>query len=488
MFTQIADRFTSIFNRFRGSGTLTEDNLKEGLREVRRALLEADVNVGVVKTFLDAVTAKAVGESVLKGVAPGQQVVQIVHDELIAVMGAADSAIPFAKAGPTVILMAGLQGSGKTTTCGKLARMLKEQGKRPLLVAADLQRPAAIDQLKILGGQIGVPVFHEPGLKAPELCARGVNHAQLDNRDVVILDTAGRLHVDDALMAEVADIHRRTTPHQTYLVIDAMTGQDAVHSAKAFNDRLSLDGVVVTKLDGDTRGGAIVSLRATIGKPIKFVGTGEKLDALQPFHPDRMARRILGMGDVLTFVEKAQAAVDETEAKKLEERIKKNKFDLQDFQDQLKAIQRMGSIKDLLGLIPGVGAKFSELNIDESVFRRYQAMIGSMTKYERSQPELIDMGRRRRIALGSGTSTNDVQALLKHFLTMKKMMGKMGDFQEMAARLPDNPHLTPEQLANPQAFMPNPNKLFARKDDQDALKKYRQERKRKKMLAKKNRR
>ncbi|MBA3709745.1 MAG: signal recognition particle protein [Planctomycetes bacterium] len=488
MFEHIAERFGSIFDKLRYGGKLTEDNIREGLRDVRRALLEADVNVNVVRDFIDRVTAKAVGESSVKGVQPGQQVVQVVHDELIALMGEPDSEIPFAKNGPTVILMAGLQGSGKTTTCAKLARLLRENGKRPLLVAADLQRPAAIEQLKVLGGQISVPVFHEAGLKAPDLCARALALAEVDNRDVVILDTAGRLHVDDELMAEIAEIHARTKPHQTYLVVDAMTGQDAVTSAKAFNDRLPLDGVVVTKLDGDARGGAIVSLRAVTGKPIKFVGMGEKLDALQPFHPDRMARRILGMGDILSFVEKAQTAVDEKEAKKLEDKILKNKFDLGDFQSQLQAIQKMGSIKDIIGLIPGIGAKFSGMNIDESIFLKYSAIIGSMTGHERGRPDLIDMSRRRRIAHGSGTSTNDVQALLKHFEAMRKMMGKFGDIKEMAEKLPDKEDLTPEQLANPGAFMPNPNRLFAKREDKDALKRYRAERKKKAKLKKQNKR
>ncbi len=488
MFEYISERFGAIFDKLRYGGKLTEDNIRDGLREVRRALLEADVNVQVVRDFLAKVEAKAVGAEVMNCVQPGQQVVQIVHDELIELMGAADSVIPFAKEPPTVILMAGLQGSGKTTTCGKLAKLLTDDGKRVLLVAADLQRPAAIEQLKVLGAKISVPVFHEAGLSAPELCARAVNQAVLDRRDVVILDTAGRLHVDDELMAEVAQIHARTKPTQTYLVIDAMTGQDAVISAKAFNDRLSLDGVIVTKLDGDARGGAIVSLRAVIGKPIKFVGMGEKLDALQPFHPDRMARRILGMGDILSFVEKAQTAVDEKEAKKLEDKILKNKFDLADFQSQLAAIQKMGSIKDLLGLIPGIGAKISGLNVDESIFKKYQVVIGSMTKHERARPDLIDMSRRRRIAHGSGTTTNDVQGLLKHFATMKKMMGKFGDIKEMANNLPDQDGLTPEKLANPQGFMPNPNRLFTPREDKDALKAYRAERKKKAKAKKQNRR
>jgi signal recognition particle subunit SRP54 len=487
MFEHISERFSSIFDKLRFGGKLTEENVREGLREVRRALLEADVNVGVVKTFIDQVTAKAVGVELTQGVQPGQQVVQVVHDELISLMGAADSEIPFAKHGPTVILMAGLQGSGKTTTCAKLAKLLMENGKRPLLVAADLQRPAAIEQLKVLGLQLQVPVFHKPGVSPPQLCADGVALAEVDNRDVVILDTAGRLHVDDELMAEVADIHARTKPHQTYLVIDAMTGQDAVNSAKAFNDRLPLDGVIVTKLDGDARGGSIVSLRSVIGKPIKFVGVGEKLDALQPFHPDRMARRILGMGDILSFVEKAQSAVDEKEAKKLEEKILKNKFDLADFQQQLAAIQKMGSIKDLLGMIPGMGAKFSNLSVDETIFRKYGAIIGSMTPNERARPELVDMSRRRRVAHGSGTSTNDVQALLKHFDSMRKMMGKFGDIKDLASRLPDEGELTPEKLANPGSFMPNPNRLFQNREDKDALRRYRAERK-KKAKAKKQRR
>ncbi len=487
MFEHISERFGAIFDKLRYGGKLTEDNIREGLRDVRRALLEADVNVGVVRDFIDRVTVKAVGEATINGVQPGQQVVQIVHDELIALMGEADSDIPYAKSGPTVIMMAGLQGAGKTTTCGKLAKLLLENGKRPLLVAADLQRPAAIEQLKVLGQQIGVPVFHQIGLSSPDLCAKSLAFAAADNRDVVILDTAGRLHVDDELMAEVARIHSQAKPHQTYLVVDAMTGQDAVNSAKAFNDRLPLDGVIFTKLDGDARGGAIVSLRTIIGKPIKFVGVGEKLDALQPFYPDRMARRILGMGDILSFVEKAQSVVDEKQAKKLEERILKNKFDLEDFRQQLGAIQKMGSIKDILGMIPGIGAKFAGLNVDESIFRKYGAIISSMTGPERARPDLIDMSRRRRVAHGSGTTTNDVQALLKHFTTMKKVMGKFGDVKELAERLPDQDELTPEQLANPQAFMPNPNRLFAKREDKDALERYRKERKKAKKAKKKQR-
>jgi signal recognition particle subunit SRP54 len=426
VFESIAERFTGIFDKLRWGGKLTEDNIREGLREVRRALLEADVNVQVVREFLDRVTTRSVGSEVLEGVEPGHQVVQIVHDELVTLMGEADADIPFAEEGPTVILMAGLQGSGKTTTTAKLALLLKENDKKPLMVAADLQRPAAIEQLKVLGEQVDVPVFHEPGLTPPELCAKALDHAKADGRDVVILDTAGRLHVDDQLMGEVAEVHRRTSPHQTLLVVDAMTGQDAVNSAKAFHERLPLDGVVFTKLDGDTRGGAIVSLRHIIGVPIKFAGVGEKTDALQPFHPDRYARRILGMGDILSFVEKAQSAIDEEEAAKLEEKFLKNKFDLGDFATQLDTIRNMGSIKDLLGMIPGVGAKFKQLNVDESIFKKYMSIISSMTQYEKSHPDLIDMSRRRRIANGSGTSTAEVQGLLKQFGTMRKMMGKFG--------------------------------------------------------------
>lgn len=487
MFDYISDRFTTIFDKLRYGGKLTEENIQEGLRDVRRALLEADVNVEVAREFLERIKAKSLGEEVLQGVNPGQQIVQIVHDELIDMMGEPEFEIPFAKTGPTVILMAGLQGSGKTTTCAKLAKLLQDQGKRVLLVAADLQRPAAIEQLRVLGGQLDIPVFHEAGLKAPELCVKAVAHAAKDNRDVVILDTAGRLHVDDALMGEIADVHKKTSPHQTYLVVDSMTGQDAVNSAKAFNDRLSIDGVIFTKLDGDARGGAVVSLRHIIGKPIKFVGVGEKIEALQPFFPDRMARRILGMGDILSFVEKARTAVDEDEAARLEERFKKNKFDLNDFAQQLQMIAKMGSLKDLLGMIPGVGSKFKQLNVDESVFRRYQSIIGSMTTHERTRPDLVDMSRRRRIAHGSGVSTNEVQGLLKHFDTMKKMLGRFGDFEELAKKLPQDEELSPEQLANPQGFMPNPNRIFNRKEDNEALKRYRAARNKAKKAKKKNR-
>ncbi|MDA3960237.1 MAG: signal recognition particle protein [Planctomycetota bacterium] len=488
MFESISERFSSIFDKLRYGGALTEDNIREGLREVRRALLEADVNVDVVKEFLDKCTAKAVGEDIVKGVEPGQQVVQIVHDQLIELMGESDTEIPFAKNGPTVILMAGLQGSGKTTTTAKLAMMLLGMGKRPMMVAADLQRPAAIEQLKILGEHVGVPVFHESGMTPPELCAKALKHAEGDNRDVILLDTAGRLHVDDQLMDEIADVSKRTKPTQTYLVVDSMTGQDAVNSAKAFNERLEIDGVIFTKLDGDTRGGAIVSLRHIVGKPIKFIGVGEKIEAVQPFQPDRYARRILGMGDILSFVEKAQGAIDEKEAAKLEEKFLKNKFDLEDFSKQLQTIMKMGSLKDLLGLIPGVGAKFKQLDIDESVFKKYQAIISSMTGYERARPDLIDMSRRRRIANGSGNSTHEVQTLLKQFQTMKKMMGKFGDIQEMAGKLPEQDELTPEQLANPQAFMPNPNRLFSARVDKKAERKAKQDKKKKRKMAKKNKR
>ncbi len=479
MFEFISERIGNVFERFRKQQNLSADNIRDGLKEVRRALLEADVAVDVVREFLSRVEAKAVGQELISGVTPAQQVVQVVHDELIAMMGESDSELPFADAkdGPTVILMAGLQGSGKTTTCAKLARLLKENGKRVMLVAADLQRPAAIEQLKILGEQV-----------PPELCARGIEAARLDNRDVVILDTAGRLHVDDELMGEVAEIHARAKPHATLLVVDAMTGQDAVNSSKAFHQRLPLTGVVVTKLDGDARGGAIVSLRHVVGRPIKFVGVSEKMDGLQPFHPDRYARRILGMGDILSFVEKAQGAVDEKQAKHIEERILKNKFDLTDFQDQLKAIAKMGSLKDLLGLIPGVGAKFASLPVDEKIFKRYGVIIDSMTRWERNHPDLIEMSRRRRIAMGAGSTTSEVQTLLKHFDMMKKMMGKMGDIQDMAAKLPAQEELTPEQLANPGAFMPNPNRLFQKREDKDALKKYRAERKKKAKARKASRR
>lgn len=489
MFDAISERLSKVFDSLRFGGKLTEDNIRDGLREVRRALLEADVNIEIVRLFLDKVQVQAIGEKVMKGVEPGQQIVKIVHDELIALMGEADTSIPYTTDGsPTVILLAGLQGSGKTTTAGKLAKTLEKDGRKPLLVAADLQRPAAIEQLKILGEQLGIPVFHQAGMTPPVLCEAALAEARKTGRDTVILDTAGRLHVDDSLMAEVADIHRRTKPHQTWLVMDAMTGQDAVNSAKAFHQRLKLDGAIFTKLDGDTRGGAIVSLRHLTGIPIKFVGVGEKLDALQPFYPDRYARRILGMGDVLTLVEKAQSVINEEQAKKLEEKFLKNKFDLEDFAQQLTAIQRMGSMKDLMGMIPGVGAKFSQLNVDESVFKRSISMINSMTRWERQHPELIEMSRRRRIAMGSGTTTHDVQQLIKQFLMMKKVMGKMGDIQQMAGKLPDDGELTPEALANPQGFMPNPNRLFANRADKDALKRLRQERKKKKQQAKKSRR
>ena len=423
MFENLSERLERSFKILKGEGKITEVNVAETLKDVRKALLDADVNYKVAKTFTDTVKEKALGQDVLTSVRPSQLMVKIVHDELTALMGG-DTVELELKSRPSVILMSGLQGSGKTTMSGKLALMLKnKKHRRPLLVACDVYRPAAIDQLSVLGEQIEVPVYKEEGNKNPiEIAQNAIKEAKAKNYDVVIVDTAGRLAVDEQMMHEIAAIKDAVDPDQILFVVDAMTGQDAVNTAKEFNDRLDFDGVVLTKLDGDTRGGAALSIRTVVSKPIMFVGTGEKLEALDVFHPSRMADRILGMGDIVSLVEKAQEQFDEEEAKKLSKKLARNQFDFNDFLAQIAQIKKMGNIKDLMGMIPGVGKQIKDLDIDDNAFKSVEAIIYSMTPYERSHPEIINGSRRQRIAKGSGTNIQEVNRLLKQFEQTRKMM------------------------------------------------------------------
>ncbi len=427
MFESISGNFETIFNKMRGRGRLTEQNIKDGLREVRVALLEADTSYKVVKDFIKNVTEKAVGEEVLKSVTPGQQIIKIVQTEMANLMGPGDSTIKYVDGDITVIMLSGLQGSGKTTTAGKLASMILSKGKSPLLVAADVQRPAAVEQLKVIGRQLNIPVYSEKGSSPLKICKWAMKRAFLDKHNVVILDTAGRLHVDEELMLELNQIKKQIKPTQVFFVCDSMTGQDAVNSAKEFHEQLDFDGVILTKLDGDTRGGAALSIKAVTGKPIKFVGVGEKLDKLEEFHPDRMASRILGMGDVVSLVEKAQLVIDEKEAEKLEKKIKDNTLTLDDFLGQLQQVKKMGSMKDILGMIPGMGKKMKGVDVDDNQLKRVEAIIRSMTLEERMNPEKIEGSRRHRISHGSGTNSQDVSQLLKQFKQMKKMFRSLAD-------------------------------------------------------------
>ena len=422
MFEDLSQKLELVFKKIRGQGKITEANVGESLREVRRVLLDADVNYKVAKQFIDDVQKRAIGQEVLQSITPGQLIVKIIHDELVKLMGSAQTEMRFSPNPPTVILVAGLQGSGKTTFCAKLARYLKGKGRYPLLVAADVYRPAAIDQLEMLGKEIQVPVVVERGKKAIEIAEGSIDQARKGARDVVIIDTAGRLHVDEEMMQEVETIKAKVNPHEILFVVDSMTGQDAVNTAKAFHDRLNFDGVVLTKLDGDTRGGAAISIRAVVDRPIKFVGTGEKLDALEVFHPDRMAARILGMGDIVTLVEKAQEQFDEQKALKLEEKLRKSQFTFEDFLDQLHEIKKMGSLQQLMGMIPGMNRMAANNPVDEKALVRVEAIIQSMTKEERQKPNIINGMRRRRIAYGSGTSVQEVNKVLKQFGEMQKMM------------------------------------------------------------------
>lgn len=440
MFESLTNKFNDLFRNLSGRGRISEDNVREAMRDVRTALLEADVNFNVVKKFCDDVIAKAVGQEVIKSLHPGQLMVKIVHDELVGLMGPVDTRIYYVSPPPTILMMAGLQGSGKTTTCGKLAKFVLSQGKHPVLVACDLQRPAAIDQLAIIAEQVGVPAFRMDGEKNPVKVARqGVAWSTANKHDVVIIDTAGRLHVDEEMMKQAQDIAKAVNPHQIYLVCDAMTGQDAVNSAKEFNERLELDGVILTKFDSDARGGAALSVKAVTGKPIKFIGVGEKLDKLEEFHADRMAGRILGMGDVVTLVEKAQQTYDADEAAKMQEKMSKGKLTLDDFLSQMKKMRQMGSMKDILKMIPGMGAMMGGADmgemVDEDEIGHMEAIIHSMTPKERENPDVIEASRRRRIARGSGTEPEDVSGLVKSFNMMAgamKQMAGMGMRERMA--------------------------------------------------------
>lgn len=423
MFENLSERLERSFKLLKGQGKITEINVAETLKDVRRALLDADVNYSVAKQFTDTVKAKALGQNVITAVKPSELMVKIVHDELALLMGGVAVDVNLS-GNPTVILMSGLQGSGKTTFSGKLARKFKsEKGKRPLLVACDVYRPAAIEQLKVLGEQIDVPVYTEPESKNPvEIAQNAIKHAKAHNYDMVIVDTAGRLAVDEQMMYEIEAIKKAINPQETLFVVDAMTGQDAVNTAKEFNQRLDFDGVVLTKLDGDTRGGAALSIRTVVDKPIKFVGTGEKLEALDVFHPARMADRILGMGDIVSLVERAQQQYDEEEARRLQKKIAKNQFDFNDFMAQIAQIKKMGNLKDLASMIPGVGKAIKDVDIDDNAFKGIEAIIQSMTPLERRNPEIINGSRRQRIAKGSGTSLQEVNRLLKQFESTRKMM------------------------------------------------------------------
>lgn len=439
MFENLTDRLDRSFKILKGEGKITEINVAETLKDVRRALLDADVNYKVAKTFTDTVKKKAIGMNVLTAVKPGQLMVKIVHDELAKLMGG--EAVELKLGGkPAVILMSGLQGSGKTTFSGKLANMLKaKQHKKPLLVACDVYRPAAIEQLRVVGEGIGIPVYCEPDNKnVNEIADHAIAEAKAKGNDVVIIDTAGRLAVDEQMMNEISSLKEHVRPEETLFVVDSMTGQDAVNTAKEFNDRLDFDGVVLTKLDGDTRGGAALSIRTVVTKPIKFIGTGEKIEAIDVFHPDRMADRILGMGDVVSLVERAQEQFDEEEAKRLQKKIQKNKFDFNDFLGQIEQIKKMGNLKELASMIPGVGKAIKDVDIDDNAFNGIEAIIRSMTPKERTNPEVLNQSRKLRIAKGSGTSIQEVNRLVKQFDQTRKMMKMVtgGGMKQMMRNMP----------------------------------------------------
>ena len=426
MFEALTNKFNDVFRQLSGRGRISEENVRDAMREVRTALLEADVNYKVVRDFTESVVQKAIGQEVIQSLHPGQLIVKIVHDELVSLMGPVDSRIYYVSPAPTIIMLAGLQGSGKTTTCGKLAKLIQHQGKNPLMVACDLQRPAAVEQLTIIGQQIDVPVFRMDGEKNPVKVARqAITFAQGNGRDVVIVDTAGRLHIDEEMMKQAQDIASAVQPHQIYLVCDAMTGQDAVNSAKEFNERLELDGVILTKFDSDARGGAALSVKAVTGKPIKFIGVGEKLDKLEEFHADRMAGRILGMGDIVTLVEKAQSQFDAEEQAKLQAKMAKGKFTLDDFLGQMKQMRKLGPLKDILKMMPGMSGQMDAFQMDGNEMERMEAIIHSMTLKEREDPTVVEASRRRRIAKGSGTQTEDVSGLIKSFTMAASMMKQM---------------------------------------------------------------
>lgn len=422
MFESLSQKLEFVFKKLRGEGKLTEANVVDSLREVRRALLDADVHYKIAKQFIDDVQKRAIGTAVLNSITPGQLIVKIIYDEMVKLLGTTKAELKFSQNTPSVILIAGLQGSGKTTFAGKLARLLKSKGRHPLLVAADVHRPAAADQLITLGKQVDVPVYADRSSGAVKIAADAVDHARKTVRDTVIIDTAGRLHVDEEMMAEVAAVKEKVQPHEILFVVDAMTGQDAVNSAKAFHDRLNYDGIVLTKLDGDTRGGAALSIRAVVQKPIKFASIGEKLDALEPFHPERIASRILGMGDIVTLVEKAQEQFDQEKAVKLEEKLRKSQFTLEDFLEQLREVKKMGPLSQVLGMLPGAHRLPANAQVDDGALVRVEAIIQSMTPEERRRPSIINGSRRKRIAVGSGTTVQEVNRLLKQFDAMQQMV------------------------------------------------------------------
>lgn len=432
VFEGLSDKLQNALGKLRGKGKLTEKDVDLAMREVRLALLEADVNFKVVKDFIKKIKERAIGSEVMESLTPGQHVVKIVNEELTFLMGEKEAKLEFSSSPPTVILMCGLQGAGKTTTSGKLALNLKKQNKRPLLVACDVYRPAAIKQLQVVGERVDVPVFSMGDKHDPvDIAKASIEHGKKNGNDVIIIDTAGRLHIDEDLMGEIRNIHDAVKPKEVLLVLDAMTGQDAVNVASSFNENLGISGVILTKLDGDARGGAALSIRAVTGKPIKFVGMGEKLDELEIFHPDRMASRILGMGDVLSLIEKAQSSIDEKKAYELEQKIRSAQFTFDDFLDQLEQMKNLGPLDQILGMMPGVNSKaLKGLNVDEKEIDRIEAIIKSMTKQERESPEIINSGRRKRIALGSGTSVQDVNKLLKQFKETKKMMKRFSDMSK----------------------------------------------------------
>ena len=431
MFDALTEKFNGVFRSLSGKGRISESNVQDSMRQVRTALLEADVNYKVVKDFCESVQSQALGAEVIKSLHPGQLMVKIVNDELTKLMGPVDSKIYYVSPGPTIILLAGLQGSGKTTTAGKLANYLVNKGKKPVLVADDLQRPAAIAQLKTLGEQLSVPVYSEDSKDAVKVARNSIKWAKSNGCDVVVLDTAGRLHIDKQLMGELKKVCDAVVPHQIYLVCDSMTGQDAVNSAKEFNEQLELDGVILTKLDGDARGGAALSVKAVTGKPIKFIGLGEKLDKLEEFHPDRMASRILGMGDVVSLVEKAHEQISEEEAAKMQAKMAKGQFTFDDFLKQMSSVKKMGGLKDIMKLVPGMGGMMGDTDIDDSEIGRIEAIVHSMTKEERRDPDIIDASRRRRIARGFGGEPSDVSGLVKTFTQTRQMMKAMSGMGAM---------------------------------------------------------
>lgn len=425
MFEALSDKLEAIFKKLKGKGILKEEDVDVALKEIRIALLEADVNFKVVKSFIDRVRQKAIGKEILESLSPAQQVIKIVYDELCELLGGSSAKILLSPNPPTVIMMVGLHGSGKTTTSAKLAKNFKKEGRRPMLVAADLQRPAAIEQLITLGKQIDVPVFYSLDLKDPRiLCQEALKKSKIDRMDPVIVDTAGRMHVDEELMQELKDIKEILKPHEVLFVADAMTGQDAVNIAKSFNEKIGIDGVILTKMDGDARGGAALSIKEVTGKPIKLIGVGEKLDALEEFYPDRIAKRILGMGDVLSLIEQAQKAFDQKEAEKLKEKIEKEDFTFDDLKEQIRKMRKMGPLENILSMLPGANKLLKDIKIDEKEFIKVEAIINSMTTEERKNPKIINASRRIRIAKGSGTTVTDVNRLIKQFNEMKKMMKK----------------------------------------------------------------